>query len=122
MVAALPLDVRWRLCLTVQVSLEISGAAPRHQGQSPEFMEACSGRAEPFRTSGGKAASVDSTILLARFGCQTEAWFDSFVTTRDSGGDIFSHNGPVFEPVAGTAADQPNISKLRMTIDEEVAA
>jgi hypothetical protein len=43
---------------------------------------------------------VDSTILLARLRCQTEAWFDSFVTTGNSGGDIFTYDGPVLEPVA----------------------
>jgi hypothetical protein len=43
---------------------------------------------------------VDNAILLARFGCQAEARFDSFVITCNSRRDIFSHDGPVFESVA----------------------
>jgi hypothetical protein len=37
-------------------------------------------------SSGAKGYSlVNNTILLARFACQTEAWFDSFVIPGDSG-------------------------------------
>src|SRR5438876_12225773 len=54
--AALPSDVRWRLCPTVKRASTVWGCAPM-SGRSPEeSKDWVVGRSETFRTSGGAAA------------------------------------------------------------------
>src|SRR5437870_6948810 len=59
--------------------------------------------------------------MLTSFRRQTKARFDAFVTTFDFGGDVLPNHGSMFEAVARTAANQPDVIKLRMKIDQEVA-
>ena len=57
LLAALPPDVRRRLCPAESSQLKIFGAAPQSRGIAPkEVKEVCAGRSETSRTSGGRAA------------------------------------------------------------------
>ena len=64
---------------------------------------------------------VNTSSMLARFAYQTKAWFDSFALTFDSGSNVLAYNWSMLETMTRTAADQPDIFKIRMKIDEEVA-
>ena len=59
--------------------------------------------------------------LISRFGFQAKARLDSRDISGDSGGDVLTHHRPMLEPVARTAADQPDVIELWMHIDEEVS-
>ena len=39
----------------------------------------------------------------------------------DAGGDVFAQGGAVLEAVSGAAAYQPDILKIRVAVDQEVA-
>ena len=52
---------------------------------------------------------------------QTKSRFASFALTIYSGSDILAYDWPMLEAMARAAADQLDIFKIRMKIDEEVA-
>jgi len=64
--AAVPPDVRWRLRPTVNLAIDPRGYAPEFGAQPHVKNERLSGKAEPFRTSGGTAARrIPSAYLLS---------------------------------------------------------
>ena len=50
-----------------------------------------------------RSVLINSPLLLARLAFQAKPRFDSFVTTFDSGRDIFAHDRPVLETMARAA-------------------
>src|SRR6266542_6057132 len=61
----MPPDVRWRLCPTGSSALNHFGATPLQRGAAPDSIRTCR-RAQPFRTSGGKAANAFSRSRLIK--------------------------------------------------------
>src|SRR3954449_9013139 len=72
------------------------------------------GRAAPFR-------SVDGTVRFDRLRCQCEARVRRRAR-RDQPRDVFANRGSVLEAVSGSAAGNPDVVQVWMSIDQEVAA
>src|SRR5713226_9066802 len=73
---------------------------------------------QPIRR--GNLKLVDGPLPSAAFTRQTESG-RYFLKVLDAAGNIFAHDRPVLESMARATADQPDVFKLRMKIDEKVA-
>ena len=59
-------------------------------------------------------------LLNSLLGCETKPRLHHAVSGEHLR-HILSHRRPMLEPVPGSAANEPNVFKLRMLIDQEIA-
>src|SRR5947207_58554 len=65
--------------------------------------------------------SVHGAVLHGGFGAQSEARLRLARSRRRHVCDVLADNGAVLEAVAGAAADEPDVFKRRVAVNQEVA-